>query len=51
MLRKEGTVWLDTARRDVDSESDTGLLFAEPQKVLPACTASEVVPLLESLEK
>ena len=51
MLRKEGTVWLDTSRRDVDSESDTGLLFAEPQKVLPACTASEVVPLLESLEK
>ena len=51
MLRQEGTVWLDTARRDVDSGSNEGLLFTEPLKVLAAGTASEVAPLLENLEE
>lgn len=51
MLNRSGTVWLDTARQDIDSGWTDGLLFADPRKVLRAETADDVLPLIEALQE
>ena len=51
LLRQKGTIWLDTARPDVDTGNSRGFLFAKPYEMLTARTAAEIDPLLKSMQE